>query len=102
MNAHYEPTDVSSLTTDLVSIFRSATERANLELLVDCPKLDGEVFVDKDMWEKVVMNLLSNALKYTLSGSIDVRLRPIRGAPCFMSLRNVFIRDRLSVVRLVY
>jgi len=33
------------------------------------------VFVDREMWERIVLNLLSNALKYTLSGRITLRLR---------------------------
>jgi signal transduction histidine kinase len=33
------------------------------------------VFVDRDMWEKIVLNLLSNAFKYTFEGEIRVELR---------------------------
>jgi two-component system phosphate regulon sensor histidine kinase PhoR len=33
------------------------------------------VYVDREMWEKIVLNLLSNALKFTLAGSIAVSLR---------------------------
>ena len=48
-------------TAELASVFRSAVERAGLRFTVDCPPLDEPVFVDRDMWEKVVLNLLSNA-----------------------------------------
>jgi signal transduction histidine kinase len=34
------------------------------------------VFVDLDMWEKIVLNLLSNAFKFTFEGQITVSLRP--------------------------
>jgi signal transduction histidine kinase len=75
MRASYEPTDLSLLTTQLVSVFRSAVERAKLQLVVDCPPLPEPVYVDREMWEKIVLNLLSNALKSTFDGEIRVALR---------------------------
>ncbi len=71
----YRELDVGRLTADLASVFRSAVERAGLRFVVDCPPLDAPVYVDKEMWEKVVLNLLSNALKFTLEGSIGVHVR---------------------------
>lgn len=75
MRAHYEPVDLAGVTADLASIFRSAVDRAGLELRVDCPPLDEPVYLDRDMWEKVMLNLLSNALKFTFEGSITVGVR---------------------------
>jgi PAS domain S-box-containing protein len=75
IQASYEPTDLAALTTDLASSFRSAIERAGLAFEVDCPRLTEPVFVDRDMWEKIVLNLLSNALKFTFDGRIGVSLR---------------------------
>ncbi|MDT5147416.1 MAG: hypothetical protein QOC58_2061, partial [Mycobacterium sp.] len=75
MRAHYEPVDLAGVTADLASIFRSAVDRAGLELRVDCPPLDEPVYLDRDMWEKVMLNLLSNALKFTFQGSITVGVR---------------------------
>jgi hypothetical protein len=51
-----------------------------LKLTVDCPCQREPVWVDRDMWEKIVLNLLSNAFKFTLSGGITVRLRQTRGS----------------------
>ncbi|RBY89660.1 histidine kinase [Blastococcus sp. TF02A-30] len=68
-------TDVAAFTAELAGIFRSATARAGLRLTVDCPPLGRPAHVDPRMWEKVVVNLLANAVKYTFVGGIDVALR---------------------------
>src|SRR5206468_11885991 len=52
VQASYEPTDLSELTSDLASVFRSATDKAGLSLVVHCPPLSQKVYVDRDMWEK--------------------------------------------------
>ena len=77
--ATYRPTPLGMLTTDLASLFRSAVERAGLRLTVDCPEPPEPVFVDRDMWEKIVLNLLSNAFKFTLNGEISLELRSSPG-----------------------
>jgi signal transduction histidine kinase/DNA-binding NarL/FixJ family response regulator len=73
--AFYQPTDVATLTTELASNFHSACERAGLNLIVDCPLLSKPLLVDRGMWEKIVLNLLSNAFKFTFEGEVEVRLR---------------------------
>src|SRR5690606_5084058 len=74
VQAAYEPTDLAAATADLVSCFRSAIEKAGLRLIVDCPPLPEPIYVDREMWEKIVLNLVSNAFKFTLEGEIEVRL----------------------------
>ncbi|NHZ39417.1 ATP-binding protein [Massilia aquatica] len=78
--AVFEPTALAELTADLASNFRSACEKAGLELRVDCAPLGEPVFVDRAMWETVVLNLLSNAFKFTFEGNITVALRQTEGA----------------------
>ena len=75
VQASYEPTDLAAFTRDLASTFRSAIERAGLRFEVECEELDEPVYIDREMWEKIVLNLLSNAFKFTLEGAIAVRLR---------------------------
>ena len=74
--ATYEPVDLARLTADLASTFRSAIERGGLRFHVECPPLPQPVFVDPQMWEKIVLNLLSNAFKFTFDGHIRIALEP--------------------------
>jgi PAS domain S-box-containing protein len=80
VRATYQATDLATFTVELASVFRAAVERAGLHLTVDCPPLGKPVFVDRDMWEKIVLNLLSNAFKFTFAGEIVVTLRQVDGA----------------------
>ncbi len=72
--ARFEATALGAFTAELASNFRSACARAGLALTVECPEPAEPVFIDRQMWEKVVLNLISNAFKFTLEGGITVAL----------------------------
>ena len=71
---HWVEADIEELTTGVAANFRPAIERAGLEFEVVCGELD-QTYVDIDMFERVVLNLLSNALKFTPRGRISLRLQ---------------------------
>lgn len=73
-DATFVATDLAALTRDVASSFRSAIEGAGLSFTVET-ELDEPVFVDRSMWERILLNLLSNALKFTFDGTIAVKLR---------------------------
>ncbi len=75
VQASYEPTNLTALTADLAAAFRSLIERAGLSFEVKCDPLSRTAYVDREMWEKIVLNLVSNAFKFTFEGKIEVRLR---------------------------
>jgi signal transduction histidine kinase len=74
MKGHFFPVNLTEVTIDLARSFRAAIENAGLNYHVNCNVLNLRAYVDKDMWEKIIFNLLSNAFKYTLEGEISVSL----------------------------
>lgn len=74
IRACFEPTDLTALTRELASVFRSAIEKAGMRLIVDCQPINEPIYVDREMYEKIVLNLMSNAFKFTLEGEIEVGL----------------------------
>ncbi len=81
VEASFVPTDLAAFTAELASVFRSSVERAGVRLIVNCPPLPELVYVDREMWEKIVFNLLSNAFKFTFEGEIEIKLRVASDAP---------------------
>jgi PAS domain S-box-containing protein len=74
MEANFAAADISAITKDLASNFRAAVEKAGMQLLVKADTITGAVMLDIDMWEKIMLNLLSNAFKYSEQGVIEVSI----------------------------
>ncbi|WGS54792.1 response regulator [Paraburkholderia sp. D15] len=85
---HTQPTDVAAFTAELASLFQSAIEAAGLKLEVEVPASPVVVQLDREMWEKVVMNLLSNAYKFTFFGTIRVTVRVVEGGAVAIGFRD--------------
>jgi PAS domain S-box-containing protein len=79
VQATYVPTDLARLTGDLASVFESAMAKGGLAYEVTLQDPGQPVWVDRDMWEKIVFNLLSNAFKFTLQGGVRVTLGQVDG-----------------------
>lgn len=75
MQASFEQVNLAELTYDFASQFRSLIENADLKFKVDCETFTKRVYVDAEMWEKIIQNLLINAFKYTFSGAINIELK---------------------------
>ena len=72
VEGRFQRVDICALTEDLASTFRSAIERADMRLNIVCHATDAEVYVDVEMWERIILNLVSNAFKYSTKGEIGV------------------------------
>ena len=68
----FQKTDLARLTAEIAAMFQSAAHRSGVRLVVDCPPLPVHACADPDAWERIVSNLISNALKFTPSGEIRV------------------------------
>lgn len=84
-NANLVCIDIGSLTADIASTFQELCQRAGLVLMLDCER--ALVDVDPGMWETIVLNLMSNAVKYTLRGAISVEVRTV-SEHCRISVRD--------------
>jgi signal transduction histidine kinase len=80
VRAAYVRTDLAELTREIASTFRAAVEKAGMTLEVEAEPLSQPAYVDRDMWEKILLNLLSNAFKFTLRGTLRVSVREEAGA----------------------
>ena len=67
-------TDIASFTKKIALSFQPLVEKAGLKFSIRQQPVSNQVPVDRDMWEKIVFNLLSNAFKYTLRGGITVTM----------------------------
>jgi PAS domain S-box-containing protein len=99
--ANYEPIDLPSLTAQLAGMFDSAMKQAGLRLVIDCPPASVPAYVDRDMWEKIVMNLLSNAFKFTFEGEIAVSVR-LTGEGFEFSVRDTGVGIPPDEIALVF
>jgi signal transduction histidine kinase len=70
----FSPHDLTKLTAELAAHFDSAVERAGLMYIINCTPLPEPIYIDPNLWDKIVLNLLSNAFKHTFEGKIEIQL----------------------------
>ncbi|ORX90315.1 hypothetical protein K493DRAFT_356942 [Basidiobolus meristosporus CBS 931.73] len=75
--AVFQKTQVSLFTRELLASFESTAETLGIKFVIEIPKIFPQhpIYLDQDMWEKILFNLVSNAFKFTKNGTVMVRLR---------------------------
>lgn len=68
MNLCFTKTDMMDLANDIVGLFQEQAAQKNIQLKTDIPETLPEVWVDQNNFDKILVNLISNALKYTPQG----------------------------------
>lgn len=78
LKGSFRPYNVGALTEEVAALFRTlpAVEKGKIKYQIHCDTQNSKplAFIDVDLWERVVSNLVSNAFKYTRSGEIKVEL----------------------------
>lgn len=72
MKLHPESTDVRSLIEDVVQALDPSIRAKDLEVTVNCDRAPAQATIDPLRLRQIVTNLVSNAICYTESGSIQI------------------------------
>jgi PAS domain S-box-containing protein len=74
MKIQPEPLDLVQEVRDAMDLVRAQAEMNNLALHLDLPDAPVEAHLDQGAIQRVLTNLISNAVKFTLEGRVAVRL----------------------------
>lgn len=76
------PVDVCAVVEDVVAALEILAQQKNLPIAVECEPIDQQVMTDGGRLRQILTNLISNAIRYTESGRIDIYVRAVKaGAP---------------------
>ena len=90
MQPSFRPCDLVEFVNQIVESFRPYCEKKGLHLVTDL-KASPKVYLDIEKFDKVVYNLLSNAMKFTdVGGTISVRLQS-EGDRCRLQVQDTGI-----------
>ncbi len=72
MKLQLAPTDVRSLINDVLEMLQPLADVKELQMVIDCDRAPEKVLTDPLRLQQIVTNLLSNAIRYTESGTIQL------------------------------
>lgn len=77
MKLQLVPTDVRSLINDVFEMLKPLADAKELEMVIDCDHAPEKVLIDSLRLQQIVTNLLSNAIRYTESGTIRLNCQSL-------------------------
>lgn len=81
---HMQPTEMTGFTREIIEQFRNMAEQKSIEITLDAPETVDNVWIDRNDFDKVLVNLITNAIKYPgEGGKINVSLRENRDSGMF-------------------
>jgi len=72
VNMHMDWIDLDSLLEDIRETITPAVEQRGNTLRITCTVSQNKIWVEKERLQKVLLNLLSNATKFTTTGLIEI------------------------------
>jgi GAF domain-containing protein/response regulator RpfG family c-di-GMP phosphodiesterase len=101
MQPSFRPCDLVEFVSQIVESFRPYCEKKGLRLvnqLNECPT----IYLDMEKIDKVVYNLLSNAMKFTPDGgTISIRVQS-QGERCFLQVKDTGIGIRKEQIAMLF
>lgn len=73
MTLQLAPTDVRGLISNVIEMLEPLARAKELQMAVDCDRAPDQVLSDSLRLQQIVTNLVSNAIRYTKIGSIQLR-----------------------------
>ena len=89
LSLHPHPLDVRQFISDMEMVYRPLAENKGLELLINLDELDYPlVLADKTRLQQILNNYLNNALKFTESGYIQIKLKTLKDGHLYLEVKD--------------
>jgi signal transduction histidine kinase len=83
-----EPVNVLTLVRSAVGAFAASAEAKTLELTVECDRAPSQVKTDALRLQQILTNLVSNAIRYTDQGQIEISCYSVNDAQWAIAIRD--------------
>lgn len=77
LRLHLLPADVRTIVQEIVQVTESAIAAKGLKISIDCSNAPAQIVTDPLRLRQIITSLLNNAIRYTESGSIQVRCQTL-------------------------